>query len=256
MRLEPELVGKRIELVEIRAAKLRAPVPVELATALPGRIILAITRRGKYLLFNCETGWLIIHLGMTGFLRFLTRPLAPGKHDHFDVVFADDSLLRFHDPRKFGTILWTTGLPDVHPLLAGIGPEPLTAAFDGDYLLRVSRLRKVAVKQLVMNSAIVAGVGNIYANEALFRAAIRPDRLACTLTSAECELLVLTIREALRSSIEQGSTFRVAENSVAYHPFEFDVYGRGKEGCSRCGGALEEIRLGNRSTVFCPLCQL
>lgn len=254
-RLEPELVGKRIERVIVRTPKLRLQVPRELATVLPGRTIISVGRRGKYLLLDCEAGWLIVHLGMTGFLRFLAAPAAPGKHDHLDLCLEGCSVLRFHDPRKFGTVAWTTGAPAGHPLLAGIGPEPLTSAFDGDYLFKKSRSRKVAVKQLIMNAATVAGVGNIYANEALFRAAIRPDRPACSLTLHECEQLALTIREVLLESIEQGSTYRVAEETVAYHPLTFAVYGRGKGRCTRCNGPLEEIRLGNRSTVYCPRCQ-
>lgn len=254
-RLERELVGKRIERVEVRTPKLRLPIPKELETVLSGQTIRSVGRRGKYLLFDCECGWLVVHLGMTGFLRFLPEPAPPGKHDHLDVVLADGSLLRFHDPRKFGTVIWTTDVPAGHPLLAGIGPEPLTTNFDGDYLFRVSRSRRVAVKLLIMNAAMVAGVGNIYANEALFRAAVRPDRLASSLTLPECERLVLAIREVLSESIEQGSTYRVAEETIAYHPLEFNVYGRGKGACTRCGGALEEIRLGNRSTVYCPCCQ-
>ncbi|GFE62474.1 bifunctional DNA-formamidopyrimidine glycosylase/DNA-(apurinic or apyrimidinic site) lyase [Geobacter sp. AOG2] len=254
-RLEPDLVGKRIERVEARVPKLRLPIPEELANVLPGRVIRSVGRRGKYLLFDCEAGWLILHLGMTGFLRFLPHITPSGKHDHLDIHLAGGSLLRFHDPRKFGTVAWTTDAPAGHPLLAGIGPEPLTSAFDGDYLFQMSRSRKVSVKQFIMNSATVAGVGNIYANEALFRAGIRPDRPASSLAAPECGRLALTIREALQESIDQGSTYRVAEDSVAYHPLEFAVYGRGKATCGRCNGALEEIRLGNRSTVYCPRCQ-
>lgn len=254
-RLERELVGKRITGVSVRAPKLRLPIPGDLATSLTGHTLRAISRRGKYLLFDCETGWLIVHLGMTGFLRFLPAPHPPGKHDHLDVVFDDGSVLRFHDPRKFGTVAWTTDAPLAHPLLAGIGPKPLTAAFDGGYLFRASRSRRVAVKQLLMNADIVAGVGNIYANEALFRAAIRPDRHADSLTLAECERLAGAVRDVLEESIGQGNTYRVAEDSVAYHPLEFAVYGRGKGSCTRCGEPLVEIRLGNRSTVYCPRCQ-
>ena len=254
-RLERELTGKRIDRVVVRAPKLRFPIPEELHSSLPGRTIRSVGRRGKYLLFDCEAGWLIVHLGMTGFLRLHSGTTPPGKHDHLDIAFVDGAVLRFHDPRKFGTVVWTTAPPATHPLLAGIGPEPLTAAFDGAYLFRVSRARRVAVKQLIMNAAIVAGVGNIYANEALFRAGIRPDRPASSLSRAECERLSLTVREVLQGSIDQGSTYRVEEETVAYHPLDFDVYGRGKGTCNRCGGALEEIRLGNRSTVYCTRCQ-
>lgn len=254
-RLERDLPGKRIERVLVRTPKLRLPIPPDLEASLKGRTVRAVERRGKYLLLECETGWLIVHLGMTGFLRLLPSPSPPGKHDHLDLVFADGSALRFHDPRKFGTVAWTTDGRDRHPLLAGIGPEPLTAAFSGDYLFRVSRTRRVAVKLLIMNMAIVAGVGNIYANEALFRVGIRPDRPTSSLGRAECERLAVTIREVLQESIDLGSTYRVEEGTVSYHPLDFQVYGRGRGACTGCGGALETVRLGNRSTVYCPRCQ-
>jgi formamidopyrimidine-DNA glycosylase len=254
-RLEREMAGKRIEQVVVRAPKLRLPVPQDLEDSLRGRTVRSVERRGKYLLFDCEAGWLIVHLGMTGFLRLVPGTTLPGKHDHLDIVLSDGAVLRFHDPRKFGAVAWTTGPPATHPLLAGIGPEPLTSAFHGDYLFGVSRARRVAIKQLIMNAAVVAGIGNIYANEALFRAGIRPDRFASSLSHSECERLVITIREVLQGSIDQGSAFLVAEDTVAYHPLDFDVYGRGKGICTRCGCALEEIRLGNRSTVYCPRCQ-
>ncbi len=254
-RLEREITGKRIEQVLVRAPKLRHPVPPGLEALLKGRTVRSVERRGKYLLFNCEAGWLLVHLGMTGFLQVLTGPALPGKHDHIDFVFADGSLLRFHDPRKFGTVAWTTDAPETYPLLADIGPEPLTAEFDGAYLFRVSRTRRVAVKLLIMNMKIVAGVGNIYANEALFRAGIRPDRAASSLSRSECERLAETIREVLQESIDQGSTYRVEEGTVTYHPLDFEVYGRVNGACANCGGALEVTRLGNRSTVYCPRCQ-
>ncbi|HET6421328.1 MAG TPA: bifunctional DNA-formamidopyrimidine glycosylase/DNA-(apurinic or apyrimidinic site) lyase [Geobacteraceae bacterium] len=254
-RLEREITGKRIEKVEVRTRKLRLTVPTELERSLQGRTVGSVERRGKYLLFNCEAGWLIIHLGMTGFLRLLPGATPPGKHDHLDLVLADGSVLRFHDPRKFGTVAWTQDAPANYPLLAGIGPEPLTADFSGSYLFGVSRTRRIAVKQLIMNMAIVAGVGNIYANEALFRAGIRPDRAASSLSRSECERLAIAVREVLQESIDQGSTYRAAEDTVAYHPLNFDVYGRGKDACTSCGGMLEVLRLGNRSTVYCPRCQ-
>lgn len=254
-RLAPDLVGRRIAGACVRAPKLRLPIPVDLTATLAGRPVRAVMRRGKYLLFDCEAGWLLIHLGMTGFLWFLPDSPPPGKHDHLDIVLQDGGVVRLHDPRKFGTVLWTTEPPEDHPLLREIGPEPLTAAFDGAYLAQAARSRAVAIKQLLMNSRVVAGVGNIYANEALFRAGIRPDRPAGGLTAAECGRLAHCVKEVLEDSIEQGSTYRVAEETVAYHPLELNVYARGGETCRRCGGALVESRLGNRSTVFCPVCQ-
>ncbi len=254
-RLERELVGSSFKQVLLRAKKLRFPVPAELVKILPGLKVRGINRRGKYLLFDCGSGWLLVHLGMTGFLRLLRGTPPPGKHDHIDFIFDDGQLLRFHDPRKFGIIAWITGDPLQHPLLAGIGPEPLDGAFDGGYLFGACRGRRVAVKQLIMNSSVVAGVGNIYANEALFRARIRPDRAAGTLTPQECSRLAAAIRQVLEESIGEGSTCRVAEETVAYYPQAFKVYGRGGEPCQGCGKPLEETRIGGRSTVFCLSCQ-
>lgn len=254
-RLERELVGKRFKQVLLRVAKLRLPLPEELTTILPGLNLRAIERRGKYLLFDCERGWLLVHLGMTGFLRLLRGTPPPGKHDHIDFIFDDGQLLRFHDPRKFGIVDWFTGDPQLHPLLKGIGPEPLNDTFNGTYLFGVSRKRKVTVKQLIMNSGIVAGVGNIYANEALFRARIQPDRAAGTLTLMESTALAAAIREVLEVSIGEGSTFRVAEETVAYYPQALKVYGRGGKACPSCSETLDEIKLGGRSTVFCRSCQ-
>jgi len=254
-RLEPELAGKRFDRVEIRTPKLRLPLPQELKTTLPGRTVRTLGRRGKYLLFFCDGGCLVIHLGMTGFLQLLSAAAPPGKHDHLDFVFSDGRILRFRDSRKFGTVLWIPGDPLAHPLLAGIGPEPLTDAFNGAYLFGASRSRRVAVKQFIMNAGVVAGVGNIYANEALFRARIRPDRAAGSLDRRECDRLAAAIHEVLTESLDIGSTYRVAEGEVGYHPLEFSVYGRSGVVCRSCGKALESIRLGNRSTVFCPRCQ-
>jgi formamidopyrimidine-DNA glycosylase len=218
-------------------------------------MVRAIERRGKYLLFDCGSGWLLVHLGMTGFLRLLQGDHLPGTHDHLDFIFEEGYLLRFHDPRKFGIVVWLTGDPYQHPLLAGIGPEPLTGAFNGTYLFNITRNRKIAVKQLIMNSAVVAGVGNIYANEALFRARIQPERGAGTLDLQECMKLAAVICEVLERSIAEGSTYRVAEETVAYYPQAFKVYGRGGDPCPDCREPLREIRLGSRSTVFCQSCQ-
>ncbi len=254
-RLESALVGKMVTQVLRRVAKLRLPVSAELTEILPGMTIRGIERRGKYLLFDCCKGWLLIHLGMTGFLRLISSGTPPGKHDHVDFIFNDDHLLRYHDPRKFGIITWFTGDPLQHPLLAEIGPEPLTAAFDGSYLYAAAKKRKVSVKQLLMNSSVVAGVGNIYANEALFRARILPSRAAETLTPLECTDLAGIICKVLEKSISEGGKSCVAEETVAYYPQTFSVYGRGGKLCYVCGDSLDEIKLGSRSTVFCSNCQ-
>lgn len=255
LRLETLLKGKRFDRVVSRVTKLRLPIPQELITELPGRTVQGVGRRGKYLLLFCENSCLVIHLGMTGFLRVVDAATLPGKHDHLDFIFTDGQILRFHDPRKFGTILWVKGDPLMHPLIAGTGPEPLTDAFSSSYLYEASRSRGVAIKQFIMNSAVIAGVGNIYANEALFRARIRPDRTAGTLDRQECDRLVEAIKQELHESIATGSTYQVAEETVAYHPLEFSVYGRNGELCRICCEVLASIRIGNRSTFFCPRCQ-
>ena len=254
-RLEPLVVGKSFERVIIRTPKLRLPVPPELERVLPGQTVRRLERRGKYLLLYCDAGCLLIHLGMTGVLRLVPATTPAGRHDRLDLVFADGPILRLHDPRKFGTVLWVAGDPRAHPLLAGIGPEPLTDDFGGNYLFDASRSRRVAVKLFIMNAGVVAGVGNIYANEALFRARIRPDRSAGSLDRQECGRLAGAVKEVLAESVATGSTYRVAEDEVGYHPLDFSVYGRGGETCHACGGPLEAVRLGNRSTVFCPRCQ-
>lgn len=254
-RLERELIGSKFKQVVLRVEKLRLPVAADLEQVLSGRMVRAIDRRGKYLLFDCEVGWLLVHLGMTGFLRLLRGLPPPEKHDHLDFIFDNGQLLRFHDPRKFGIVAWLIGDPLQHPLLAGIGPEPLDGNFDAAYLFEATKGRKVAVKQLIMNSSVVAGVGNIYANEALFRSSIRPDRPAGTLTLQECTVLVATIRDVLEESIVEGDTCVVAEETIAYYPQSFTVYGRGGKPCNKCNEPLDEIRLGGRSTVFCRGCQ-
>lgn len=255
LRLESALVGKIFSQVVLRVAKLRTPIPAELSAVLPGLRLNAIDRRGKYLLFDCGAGYLLVHLGMTGFLQLISAAKPPGKHDHVDFIFDDGQLLRFHDPRKFGTVAWIAGDPLQHPLLAEIGPEPLTDSFSGAYLFEISRNRKVAVKQFVMNSAVVAGVGNIYANESLFRAHIRPDRAAGSLNIQECNRLAIVISEVLQGSIKEGCKYPVSEETSAYHPQAFKVYGRGQKTCLDCGALLDETRLGNRSTVYCRTCQ-
>ncbi len=173
--IAPYVEGKRVEKVVVRQAKLRLPVSAEISAELPGRTILRAQRRGKYLILRLERGAVILHLGMSGNLRLVPATTPPEKHDHLDIVLETGLALRFTDPRRFGLALWTGEEPLNHPLLMGLGPEPLEEGFTGDYLFRTGRGRVVAVKQFIMDSHIVAGVGNIYANEALFRAGIHPD---------------------------------------------------------------------------------
>jgi formamidopyrimidine-DNA glycosylase len=253
-RLEHELVGNKIEQVTIRVPKLRLPLPSDLDKILKGQTVNSVRRRSKYLLLDCDNGCLIIHLGMTGYLQLLARDIPAGKHDHLDILFCN-RLLRFHDPRKFGTVIWTCSDPFLHPLLAKIGPEPLGEMFDGAYLFSVSRGRTIAVKQLIMNANIVAGVGNIYASEALFSSGINPSVPSGSLGIAECIRLAEAICEVLADSIDKGSSYTVSDEMVVYHPLTLHVYGRRGKACTACGGKLESSRLGNRSTIYCPACQ-
>lgn len=257
--IAPHVEGETVERVIIRAASLRRPVPAELVSGLTGRVIRAVERRGKYLLLRCTKGTAILHLGMSGSLRIVSAATPPGKHDHLDIVFTSGICLRFNDPRRFGIALWTDGDPLLHPLLAGLGPEPLEGGFDGAYLHRRSRGRKVAVKQFIMDSRIVVGVGNIYASEALFRAGIHPERPAGGLSPAECKRLSQAIKEVLLASIAEGGTtlrnFSVGEEQPGYFAVRLNVYGRSGEPCPACGAPIRQVRQGGRSTYFCRRCQ-
>ena len=230
----------------------------ELSQALTGSRISSVDRRAKYLLFNMPHGRMMIHLGMSGSLRITDSGQPPRKHDHLDVVFADETVLRFHDPRRFGSIHWLPGNAS-HKLLDGLGPEPLGPKFDGDYLFRVSRRKKVAVKHFIMNSRVVVGVGNIYANEALFMSGIRPERQVTGISRARYINLADNIRRVLSKAIDMGGTtlrdFVREDGSPGYFRQQLSVYGRCGEACVSCGRKLREIRLGGRTTVFCTRCQ-
>lgn len=257
--IAPHVTGHTVTTVIARTPKLRLPISPGLATALPGQTVEQVERRAKYLLLRCNRGSAILHLGMTGTLRIVPADTSPGKHDHLDFILDNSATLRFRDPRKFGLALWTNGDPLLHPLLVNLGPEPLAEEFDGPYLHRVGRNRRVAIKQLLMDNRIVVGIGNIYANEALFRARIRPDRPAGSLSEADALRLATCVKEVLRDAIAEGGTtlrdFTVAEEPSGYFSIHLAVYGRGGEPCPACGAPIEQSRLGNRSTWFCAHCQ-
>ncbi|WP_303908839.1 bifunctional DNA-formamidopyrimidine glycosylase/DNA-(apurinic or apyrimidinic site) lyase [Thiohalomonas denitrificans] len=257
--ITPHITGRRILAVEVREPRLRWPVPPDLQKRVAGRRVTEVRRRGKYLLLVLERGSMILHLGMSGSLRVLEVPLAPGRHDHVDLVFAEGLRLRLTDPRRFGALLWTNGPPESHKLLAGLGPEPLSDAFDGDYLFRRSRGRRIPVKAFLMDAKVVVGVGNIYANEALFMAGIRPERAAGGISRARYLRLAEQVRSILEQAIIQGGTtlrdFTDSQGRPGYFSQSLAVYGRGGLPCPACGAQLREVRLGQRSTVFCPRCQ-
>jgi formamidopyrimidine-DNA glycosylase len=256
--LLPHVIGRAIARVEVREPRLRWPVAKHLPRALADMRIGSLERRGKYLLFGTDAGTLLVHLGMSGSLRYLPAPAPPGTHDHIDVHFDDGGALRFNDPRRFGSFVLTTA-PSSHPLLKDLGPEPLGNEFDADYLWRTSRKRRVAIKQHVMNGRVVVGVGNIYASEALFRAGIHPRRLAGRIARARFEPLVSSIRDVLRDAIEEGGTtlrnFVGGDGKPGYFRGALRVYERDGSPCVNCGTRIERRVQGQRATYYCPRCQ-
>ena len=257
--IESSLIQHRIVRVLVRMPKLRWPIPAELSQLVTGKTVQRVTRRAKYILLQVDGGSVLIHLGMSGSLRLLQSDLTPGKHDHVDFHLDSGRLLCFNDPRRFGSILWLENDPLDHPLLVNLGPEPLSDGFDGDYLYGRSRGRKVAIKTLLMNNQLVAGIGNIYASEALFMAGIRPDRRAGRVSRARYRTLAACIKEVLNRAIAMGGTtlrdFINADGQPGYFKQTLMVYGRGNQPCSKCRTLLKQIRLGQRSSVFCSRCQ-
>jgi formamidopyrimidine-DNA glycosylase len=257
--LSPWLTGQRVENVIIRNPALRWPIPNNLPALLCGQTIRSLRRRAKYLLLAFDGGTLILHLGMSGSLRILPLGTAAEKHDHFDLVLASGKLMRLRDPRRFGAVLWHAGEASRHPLLASLGPEPLEADFDAAHLFRATRNKTAALKLVIMDSRVVVGVGNIYANEALFRAGIRPQLAAGKLSKLRATRLVEAIRETLRNAIRSGGSslrdFVGSDGNPGYFQQHYWVYSRRGEPCRACGAAIRQIRQGQRSSFYCPVCQ-
>lgn len=257
--IEPHLVGRRVRAVAVHQPQLRYPVPAALARELPGQTIRRVGRRAKYLLLEGERGTLILHLGMSGSLRLVpaSDPLRP--HDHLCLTMEGGLQLRLHDPRRFGAALWTRDDHLAHPLLRGLGPEPLGDDFTGIHLHRAAQGRRIAVKALLMESRIVVGVGNIYASEALFRAGIDPRRAAGRIALARYERLADCVRETLTEALEAGGTtlrdYLRSDGEPGYFALRLDVYGRTGEACRRCDTPIRQVRLAQRSTFYCPGCQ-
>lgn len=256
--IAPWLERQQVIGITVRERRLRWPVPEDIDRELPGKFIRSVRRRAKYLLFDTDGGTLLLHLGMSGSLRIADPAEPPGAHDHVDIVAANGKALRFRDPRRFGSLLWTRD-PDGHPLLKDLGPEPLAEGFDGDYLHRKARGRRVPIKSFIMNSSVVAGVGNIYANEALFAAGIHPRRRAERISRARMERLAGAIRGVLARAIEAGGTtlrdFHGGDGEPGYFSRELLVYGRDDGACSRCAEPLTVAVVGQRSTYYCHRCQ-
>lgn len=256
--IEPHIINRRVSAVTVHQPKLRYPVPRDLPRKLEGKPVHSVTRRGKYLLLAIGDLNLMIHLGMSGSLRITGRREPLRKHDHLEIRFGE-KVLRFHDPRRFGVVLLIDDPVEGHPLLASLGPEPLSEDFDGDYLYRVSRKRKVAIKNLIMNSRVVVGVGNIYASEALFLAGIHPARAAGRVSRARCEKLALAIRNVLQKAISEGGTtlrdFIREEGQPGYFAQHLNVYGKSGKACPACGKPISSRVIGQRSSFYCTRCQ-
>lgn len=261
--LAPHVEGRTVSGVVLRRPDLRWPIPPEVPALLPGRTIESVRRRAKYLLLDTEAGSALLHLGMSGSLRVLPATTPVEAHDHVDIVLADrgrskDRVLRFNDPRRFGCLLWQAP-GEVHELLRGLGPEPLSDDFDGDYLFARSRGRKAPVKTFLMDQGIVVGVGNIYAAEALFEAGISPLREAGRVSRERYQALATAVKRILAYAIERGGTtlrdFISPDGLPGYFELELAAYGRGGEPCPRCGRPMKEASIGQRTTVWCTRCQ-
>jgi formamidopyrimidine-DNA glycosylase len=255
--IAPYVERQKVTAVGLYDRRLRWPVPEDLGQRLIGRVVDRVERRSKYLLFRLGADTLLIHLGMTGSLR-VYRDAPPRRlHDHVDLKFGNGVVLRYHDPRRFGAILWSPGA--AHPLLARLGPEPLGPDFDPDHLFRATRKRKAAIKLALMDNRVVVGVGNIYANESLFRAGIRPTRAANRISAERLRRLREAVRETLTEAIAKGgSTLRdYVDGNGAAGSFQLQCFVYGREGlpCRVCGTTIRSVRLGGRATNFCPRCQ-
>lgn len=256
--IEPHILNQTITQVIIRQAQLRWPIPKNIKTDCRQQVIQTVARRGKYLLLKTERGHLIMHLGMSGSLRIADNESTIRKHDHFDLVFKDFSL-RLHDPRRFGSVLWAKHDPLQHKLLAKLGPEPLSSEFTAEHLYYTSRTRRVAVKEFIMNSHVVVGVGNIYATEALFMAGINPKRAAGSISLQRYVRLTLAIKTVLARALECGGTtlrdFSNERGQPGYFSIELQTYGRAQQPCVVCQKPLTAIKQGQRTTTYCTHCQ-
>lgn len=257
--LTPTLLHQTITKIIIRNPKLRWTIPSNLSKKLVNLKVIEIQRRGKYLLFKTKLGVLILHLGMSGRLQLLNEPPEPQRHDHVDIIFSNGVTLRYTDPRRFGCLIWTEQPAEQHKLLVNLGVEPLSKNFSGRYLYEQAVKRKIPAKTLLMNHQIVVGIGNIYANEALFEAGIHPLIPAKSLSFPQCQKLVASCKQVLRRAIKAGGTtlkdYQNAHGQLGYFSQKLKVYGKAELPCQICGTPLVGITIGSRATVFCPKCQ-
>ncbi len=256
--ITPHIIGHKVSKVVVRNARLRWPIPQEVQQLI-GQEVLAVDRRAKYLLIRFATGTLLLHLGMSGTIRVIEASTAVTKHDHFDLAFTHGKVLRLNDPRRFGAVLWLAQDQDEQGLLTKLGPEPLSDEFCHGYLFAKAKKKKLAIKTFLMNNHVVVGVGNIYANEALFQAGIMPTAKAGDITKQGYDRLTDIIKQVLSAAISQGGTtlkdFTQADGRPGYFAQSLYVYGRAGQSCLNCKDTLLEIRQSNRSSVYCPTCQ-
>ena len=257
--IAPVLEGRRITELVVRDRRLRWPIPAGIEARLQGQLIRRVSRRAKYLLLETDGGTALAHLGMSGSMHIVSAGEAPLKHDHFDIVTDGGDIVRFNDPRRFGSLLWAGDDPAAHELIASLGPEPLGDEFDGAYLWQAARGRRVAIKQFIMNSHVVVGVGNIYASESLFRAGINPKRSAGRTSRKRMDKLATAIKEVLGEAIRVGGTtlrdYRNSDGKPGYFRQKLNVYERGGEPCRVCGTPVKHIVMGQRATYYCASCQ-
>lgn len=257
--IAPLITGETISKAIVRNRNLRWPVTAGLNGKIAEQSITRVWRRGKYVLLTLDRGSLIIHLGMSGHLSIVDLKQEPGKHDHVDLCFKNRSVLRFHDPRRFGALLWTSKNPLDHKLLVSLGPEPLAPEFSAEYLFTSTRKRKRIIRDSLLDGRLVAGVGNIYANESLFRAGIDPRRAAGKISKTRYEKLVSQLIAVLEAGIAAGGTtlrdFKGSDGRPGYFQQQLNVYGRSGEPCPQCGQPIASESRGGRSLFFCRRCQ-
>ncbi len=257
--IEKHLLRQQVVQVIVRQPALRWPVPASLGKQLPGQRIEQVDRRGKYILLRTERGTVIMHLGMSGSLRVLARDTPVEKHDHVDIVLANGQCLRLRDPRRFGAVLWTTSAAEGHKLLRDLGPEPWDDSFTSAYLYQRSRGKSVAIKNFIMDSKVVVGVGNIYASESLFLAGIRPTVAAGRISKLRYSRLLNNIQQVLEFALQQGGTtlrdFSNSDGKPGYFKQQLNVYGRAGEACHQCSSAIKQKTIGQRSSFYCAECQ-
>ena len=257
--IAPHIDKQTVIDVIVRNSSLRWPVPVEQLKTLIGEDVTHVERIAKYILIHTVKGAILLHLGMLGSLRALPKEHAAEKHDHIDLVFSNNKVIRLNDPRRFGCCLFLQEPIKEHKLLASLGPEPLSDNFHGDLLFKLSRKRNITVKNFIMDGKVVVGVGNIYASESLFMAGIRPTASIKRISRARYHTLASNIKTVLAKAINAGGTtlndFTQADGKPGYFAQELQVYGRDNKACNRCGETIKSQVIAQRNTFYCPACQ-